>query len=566
MLNPFLTTELLLTVLTIISISLSTNREKTYGATLREINRIRGCFYYSFLHISLITCVLLTCHGFFHAFDLRIATHWIETVSLFYSICFLVQEIPVLAQSDWAIAHILRKRYRNKGANEKLMSQDNETTFYKMVQNITLKEGIKTSYETIKEKRWSFHSRSSKSTKNRNSNIDDLTYLIGIQNDYFQNLVDVNNGPNVLNENDIFKELKIMDAVHMGYLNIRLLVSQDPEFNIRDSDNYKNVLFPLIRGIYLLHEVCNSSLEMEKMEEKEMDGFFLDFLYKCPELPLEQKNAWPLVVIMAAQTLQSGEIWFAKFFKDNQCFLAETIDFDGELLGIFIYMIVVHSLNTNVLDKEGKRKLKGFLDESSDVNLETSLNASVRDALEDSNPDSIMRSLQTFIHMFDSLPKGEFEFHNWPSKLIYNPDKIFTKRDIVDYWLKIILLNWGYSIRGSDISAFLDALNKDSTNELSNELISALSNKWLVNGKLSNKAEPTFLLQCGYEKDFVLEQWKNNKEAIDSLARFYSNYREEQYNKESACLPFADTQKIKDKTIQSFAKAMEKIPFYQNQR
>lgn len=146
-----------------------------------------------------------------------------------------------------------------------------------------------------------------------------------------------------------------------------------------------------------------------------------------------------------------------------------------------------------------------------------------------------------------------------------NPDKIFTKRDIVDYWLEIILLNWGYSIRGSDISAFLDALNKDSTNELSNELISALSNKWLVNGKLSNKAEPTFLLQCGYEKDFVLEQWKNNKEAIDSLARFYSNYREEQYNKESACLPFADTQKIRDKTIQSFAKAMEKIPFYQKE-
>lgn len=121
---------------------------------------------------------------------------------------------------------------------------------------------------------------------------------------------------------------------------------------------------------------------------------------------------------MATQTLQSGEIWFAKFFKDNQCFLAETIDFDGELLGIFIYMIVVHSLNTNVLDKEGKGKLKGFLDESSDVNLETSLNASVRDALEDSNPDSIMRSLQTFIHMFDSLPKGAFEFHKWPSKLI----------------------------------------------------------------------------------------------------------------------------------------------------
>lgn len=201
-----------------------------------------------------------------------------------------MQEIPVLAQSDWAIAHILRKRYRNKGANEKLMSQDNETTFYKIVQNITLKEGIKTSYETIKEKRWSFHSRSSKSTKNRNSNIDDLAYLIGIQNDYFQNLVDVNNGPNALNENDIFKELKIMDAVHMGYLNIQLLVSQDPEFNIRDSDNYKNVLFPLIRGIYLLHEVCNSSLEMGKMEEKERDGFFLDFLYKCPELPLEQKT------------------------------------------------------------------------------------------------------------------------------------------------------------------------------------------------------------------------------------------------------------------------------------
>lgn len=70
-------------IITVLSVSLSMNKENIYGATLKELGRLRSSFYFSFLHMILVICIEFFAFSLFELFDLRITIYGLGCIFLF---------------------------------------------------------------------------------------------------------------------------------------------------------------------------------------------------------------------------------------------------------------------------------------------------------------------------------------------------------------------------------------------------------------------------------------------------------------------------------------------------
>lgn len=501
---------LLPTVITIVSVSLSLTKEKIYGATLNEINEIRGGMYFSFLHSVIIMCAIFLAYSFIYVFDLRIASYVLGLITWIYSLIFLCQEISLLIKSKSTIKSILKKRFKKRGATFELMSQKKEKIFYKMIQNVVLTEGIKTAFDLLNKK------------GNEGKTLD---FLLDSQNDYFKEVIE---DIPLINFSTFEKNMKanILTAIDIGYENIIQLLSNSSDFGSSLVVS-ENINYYIAGTILRLHEICVKTDMLEK-EKKKMDRIISDYLLfhtsKC-----QLDGATAVIILLCLDTIQKGETWFIKFLRDNSLGPANIFDLELCPIGLFVSMLLAHILQNNILLETEKQKIQDFLLEPTDGlnSFGTNWCESVEMMLEGSNPHEVAKSINKFIIFFKSLKTNEIYLFGNKKKLCYGEENSFTLEDVFSQWIEILLFSNQCHCYDFTLKEIIDGLDENDKECL----FDILSNKWVINGELNKDIKSIFLDTFIIKKNFSFKNYSFNSEILNSFLEFYTNVNKEKIAK-----------------------------------
>lgn len=138
-------------IFTIITIALSLPSEKIYGVSAMKFRRIRSGINISFLEMVLITVLLFALYTVFKIFNCLSLIWALDFIALFYSVWFVIQEIPILTHKNGCIIKIIKKAWSSNNANALAFGNNSiGADLNGIVQKIVLENGIVFAYNTLK--------------------------------------------------------------------------------------------------------------------------------------------------------------------------------------------------------------------------------------------------------------------------------------------------------------------------------------------------------------------------------------------------------------------------------
>ena len=528
---------LLPTVITVISISLSLNKEKIYGATFSEINLLRKSTYYNFLHISIIACLIFLTYTILTILNLRITLYFLSLISFFYSIYFLVQEIPLMIKSKRTVSKILKKYFKKAGFASELFVQKEELVFFKVIQNILLSEGIKTAFYILKDD---------------NNEEKVLNYLLDLQNKYFFDMKE--NAPlEKISIGDLNNGINIIDSIGYGFQNIEQLFKCDDDFNYLYLFD-KNGYYQITRSFVALHELCKRIGNVNK-ENKFLNSIIYEYLIHY--FNNDHKHFGDSIIIcMCLINIKDGETWFLEKIRDNTIFPGFIFQFDSCNIGFFLTMIMAHLSKYNILEDGRNKALMDFLFKPSKGynSNEESWNENAKFVLMNTfNAKDVAYSLKDFIKFYRSVSEPEFYFSENNGARCCISYKEFSEKNVIDQWIEILL----YTSTNNDNYNNLDLNNIiESLDEKSKKyLFELLSEKWLIKGEINKSIDSIFLKFLFDKEDFDFNLNAVNQKLIDIFFKFHERQCRKKINIIS--LREDDLNKIKNSFLESTNKAIK---------
>ncbi len=471
-LEPVLITILLPTTVTIVSLSLSLSKDKTYGVTLNELNLLRGPLYFDFLHIVFIVCGIFAFCTLLYAFGAIITIYVLMAISLIYSVIFLWQQIPLLIKHEDALKKIMMAQYNKVKARGNLFeakgykAKREENIYIKLVQGILFVDGIEMAYDLLEDSDDERHV---------------LTHLLQIQNIYlihFQTGLPSGYIPEPAKDGDF----SIYEAIGKGYHNIIWLLSQD-----KDLGGYH-----LIRtSLLCLHSICKQT-RMQNKEKEEMNTLVSLFLSTYPTGSGRQKNIKTVFATMCAFTIQRGETWFLEFLRDNNLSPVYMFRFGECSFGFFVSMMIVHALNSPFLKDNEKDRLLAFGESHfNGINSNDQIwRSMVEDVLQDCDPVDVVKSLCDLLGNIDAVASEDLLFLGNANTVEYSPDTdYFDGSAIIGYWLEMAL--YASSCYAGSCH-FEEALNLLSEAQRK-AVFDCFLTKWLDRGKQKSNVSLPFL-------------------------------------------------------------------------
>lgn len=551
--NDYLTLEkissivitLLPSIITIVSISLSISKEKIYGATINEINSLRGSFYFNFMHMVLVMCISIGTYSLFATLNLVISIYFLEFISFVYSVIFAIQEIPLLLHSKRTITRILKGHYLTYKADNLFENQESDA-FNKIISNIILTEGIDAAYKVIQE------------FKMKDDQMVD--YALSLQNKFFWSVNENTAFEKITTSYDV-EDIPIIDLIDTGYQNIENVCLDRVKYPISSVKYYQ-----LTRTIFFLHTLCES-LNLAKKEKARLLDLFSSFSLTSDESETSSLIT-SILIVMSCVTLNDGDVWFIKLLRDNNWGQIFLFDFNKRPIGIFLSMMISHLCCNSGLSKEDKDKLKLFIEEP-----DNGINASGRDwksnlntTLEFSTTDQIINSLTYFIQCYESVDEPNFYFHGKTKRLVYSCKEIFDKHEIFHDWLLMVFY-------ASDFKSTFDEINLEpilSTLSDANKSILAeeISNNWLdfdcKEGSgvcLKKDIDTVFFNTFSIEMTPYFLNEKSKEKLINHLVKFHDEFYKNQNNKNHNSLEIDCCNKTK-KLIDDFKGLMNKTQLF----
>lgn len=527
-------------VVTIISISLSTRKETIYGATLGGINGLRGNFYFTFFHMTLIFCSIIGTYSIMRIFDLKIAVYFLEFLALTYSVIFSIQEIPVLSHSKWAIRNILRKNYLKINRNNLPFEKENTFTFNIMITNIIFTEGIGTAYKLLDKK--------------GGDEQDLLDYLLKMQNLYFLDVVESLSLSKNMPSDKRF-DISIIDAANGGYNNILEFFTGNLKNNLIKKQEAKKY-YQISKTLSSLHFICNV-LSLQNKEKAKIDSMIYFFILHS----LTNESDFfetSIVVNMVVITLIDGNTWFLKFLRDNTFFPHAIFNFEKCPIGIFAFMLIGHMLDKKIYTEKEQNEIKDFINEAARGANANGLSWTqlMKQSVEYGDRRFIASSLMHFLNYYKSVDENVFYFHGSKKRLFYNLDEEFTKRNVFHDWLLILFLTMNIDLQSIDLEGAFEKLSDDDKSVLADEL----SENWFEQGRLKEKINLSFLQLFveEYSTNFFVNQCFNK--TIDQLVKLHDDVCRKRFEKSIDAVEKLDEEK--KETIEKLHEAIIKNIFY----
>lgn len=465
---------LLPSIITIVSIVLSVLKEKIYGAKINELNKLRGPFFYDFLHMVLIMCfnIFIYCILVIRKFEISIL--WLNIISLFYSFYFSIQEIPILLHNEQTINKMLQKNAWE--IKQEKYSVIQKKIYEKVILYILLTDGMQAALDVL--------CNSNKRTKKKITEEDAINTILLLQNQYFANLVENVEIVNCFNQIE-FQELNVVEVTKICYENIIEFLQTKNKKSSKLPSKGKNDVSLLVGTLNSLHIIC-SKLGMEKTEKKMMNKMIPKMIFstKCEEY-------YSFSVTMLAQTLYDGDVWFAKSIRDNVFYPSLIFECETCFYGLFISIMVYHLMTKNVLDEQQKKCIEKFLKEpfeSANSDGKNWINHTAQ-MFERLGKKRILNSIFEILKMYDSASEIVFCFTKSRYCFAQSTDAYFTKRSIFDCWIDMLLHLCFEQMDEEELKKIIEGLDECSYNEF----MQNLSEKWIKNGEIKQYETQTII-------------------------------------------------------------------------
>lgn len=533
--------ELLPVIITIISISISLKKEEIYGVTMNEFAILANKMF-SFFHMVIIMLVSFILYTIFRLFSTNLPSLVLIIVVLMYTLIFSYQEIPLLTQNKRIIKKIIKRAYKKRNPSDLLLQQRDENTLAKIIQNMILTEGIKTSYISL--------------NKNKKCNIELVDDLLDYQNEYILNAIaDLKILPN--NFNGTYGEIELTKAIKIGYENVISLLKNDflktesVDFNIY---NVRKLTIAMLN----LHKICEV-LNHQNVENDMMDKIILRVLTSGSFVENSNNKLLSFVISMSVSSLRKGEIWFIKYLRDNALYPEIIFSFESNQLGLFISIFIAHLLNKNLLSKQNEKNIKAFLNESvkRTNGYGRNWNQLLSDMLIYPPTNELLNSINTLLMMYNSIFDISYYFpYNYT---IVDMANNFTKENIIEAWLEMIFSSPFLNMNTINIEETIKDVINQFTAEERELLVNTLTNKWIRNEKFNINYKTSFLNNfgnCSSKIELTLNGQRIFNYLVKCRKKFYlENKIENNKNKDNIGL-------TKKEISNSFIEFKKATPFF----
>lgn len=520
---------LLPTIITIVSIVLSLTKAEIYGVKLHEFNILRGKWTYSFLRMVICVIVLFLSYSILMVFEIVLPIYILEGIAVYYSFYFSIQEIPLLLNNNSRIIKILKNYYKNHDKSEMLGSQNKDTIFYTVLENIVFTKGIFAAYSAMSEK----------CDKEYNSTL--LHYLLEIQNTYLFEAID-----NIefikTNINGSFRGISLLEAIDMGFSNLKQLLMFNDQFNYKTIITSYDETYQLARSYFSLHKICNliGFVDKEKNElRKIISPLFLNYhLNKANSF-----DQYSFLIVMSIWTLPEGELWFIKAVRDNDYASFGLFSEQKRPIGLFLSILMAYVVK---MFPQTMTNIKNFVNERSEgLNSDgATWKQMLLRRIEYSNPHVFASSLGDLLKIYDSVNPSTFENIFIKKSGLIQDYKGFTKNYLFNAWIETILFVHPFYFTSDEIRLHLDALNEDEKRCLAYYL----PQKWITNGTLSNDIKLEFLNL--FDESYLAKN-ANVSELVEVFVEFHNKYFTKYYDEKLQNIS-ADIQLIKEEFIKAF--------------
>lgn len=524
---------LLPTIITVVSIVLSLTREKIYGVTFNDFNRLRGFWFYSFIHMIGCLIAIFSLFTICSVFNLFVSVYLIDAVAVFYSAYFSIQEIPVLIGNKTRIGKILKNRYKKRDTSDLLGRQETEKILIRVIENIILTEGLKTAYKTLSDK------------KDNKYNEILLNDLLDIQNRYFW---DANDDIEFIksNINGAYREIDISIAIENGFNNLRDLLKFDKDFDYKNIVSEEDETYQLTRSLFSLYRICESSKLVDK-ENKKMKDIANCILYQRYASDKDKTKPYSFIALMAINTLPAGETWFLKSLRDGDSSAFSLFSLNEQPIGLFLsiliaYIIKVFPANAEKLDTFINEPILGLNNDG------RSWKQHLEMSIERANATELKNSLKSLLQIYNSIKSSYFENVFIKENGVIHDYYGFTKDYIFNAWIEMIMFSYSFQLSAEEVQKEIESLS-DNEKEI---LACYLPKRWIQDGKLKIDSKLEFLSIFGDESYKVTETWHNNK-IIDVFVDFHNKFFKKKID-DKILETSDDLLSIKERLITPFSK------------
>lgn len=538
---PELIITLLPTIITIVSISLSLAKEEVYGVSLGDFAKLRKKSIYSFVHMVIIMALSILLYTIFYLLSANISIIVLDCFAFVYSMIFLIQEIPFLVRNKNRLKNIIKFKYDNIDKDELFLTQSDNKTLYDIIQYIVLNEGFITAYSTLED------SKKNNTKSAYNSCL--ISYLIKIQNEYLLEVLETQKTfpQNLWNE---YKNISILKSISTAYSNVKILLFGENEINKNVVINIDSISL-LKTTIFELHELSiNLNLNDDRKLQEIINEFLLSYFNQT-----NSKEILQFIMLLLIDSLKKGETWFFESLRNT--ILSPQIQFLSNKylfsFGLFISIYLSYILDNNLLDKEKSAKI---LKECSTVSIDNrqSWKQLISRSIEFAKQKIITESLTELVAIYDVFPNEQY-FVPWRTNNYIN----FSKADIINSWLEIIIFNNHIDISEKDVENVINDLD-EKTKKI---FIDTCLEKWIKNNQLNNDYQIKFLNLFSMEC-FTTEEENYNKTIIKFLINITKDtIKKEKINKYHNHQE--DAEKINKKIKDEFLGYIYNSEFYTNE-
>ena len=341
-------TTLIFAIVTVISISLSIQRDEIFGVKGTDFYKMRTMPYFSFYFIILFSIFFTATSLVCLVLNLGSALIYVSFLSTFYGIWFSTLEIPLLTRNEKALFALIRCALKKRILTQKVQTSKNKNVSFVVINEIINTYGIQEAYKNLSCK------RKSKSNDIYNSYL--IKNLLEDRELYIDSL------------NNCTDSERITDILDNTFIDIQKSIDGSKQLQeIFDKERYSHFFTRIIFDMSKCELYKNFNEEIERLI------YHLLFLIDHCKNSIDQQLVNDILKALIKYPAADGELWALKAFRANYSNLLfsfrrkeeykESTHYFATICWYLVYLCQKEHLITDEL----KEKLKLFINEETHV-------------------------------------------------------------------------------------------------------------------------------------------------------------------------------------------------------
>lgn len=528
---------LLPTVLTIVSITLSLQKETIYGVEQNKFRKLSKHRKYNFMDMIIISIVIMCAYVTFDYYGLTISIFLAMGISVFYTIVFIMQEIPLLLRNERYIERIIKKAVHETELSESLKNVLHYMLFTK---------GLEKTYNALKVK----------------NDPALLILLLTEQNEFlfrYKNSYSIASSK-FMDSNNLYN---IVDVIKWSTINTSKIFDSTEILNYASIVGSSEHYYQVTRTLFALHNILDVNLKLEDMYIHSISQILRPLFWTIDGNNKDIKEfSNKVLTSMMVSTLSANELWFVKFLR-NHFYNHSTIYSGSSQMFIFIsiYLYYLCEIEKSVSPKFAT-EIKSFIQNTPLINSHNehvdSWEEHFKHVVGYGNVNDAGNLLIDLIKIFEC--RERFNWYDVPFGKVRTSSLSdeFTKALIINWWIGYLMVSDGiHTDKDNILMSCLNKLNDEDKVIFSEEM----NKNWTENEILVENPNITWFEFYNFAS--MIPKYKKDSDIFSVLLEFKNKELKDREfeNITKNALNQTAFERIKEELKVGFNRAVESIPF-----